>query len=114
MSRRSLDSFIEVALREFRLPPCDAPAAVRRRQHLRSDGPASGVFDLHKVRRTIHYYHRTAVSRAVHQLVRLRVLEPMMPTGGEFIPAEGRLGQVGFVGRRESLALVTSVLPMRP
>jgi hypothetical protein len=48
----------------------------------------------------LNSHHGPAVSRAVHQLVRRGVLEPMMPTSTGFRPdLGGRENKVRFVRR---------------
>lgn len=58
------------------------------------DAPTmSGVYDLGELRRTmLHSHHGPAVSRAVHRLVELGVLVPMMPTSTGFLPDVGAAG----------------------
>jgi hypothetical protein len=65
-----------------------------------SSAGADGVTDLREVRQALagRYLHNS-VSRAVHQLVTLGLLEPVRPTGAGFLPDDGRHGQVRFVRR---------------
>jgi hypothetical protein len=58
--------------------------------HLLDAPTMSGVYDLLEVRRAMLRSHSgPAVSRAVHQLVRRGVLEPMTPTSNRFRPDAG-------------------------
>ena len=61
--------------------------------------PGSGVYDLHEVRKTMqHSHHGPAVSRAVRQLIRRRVIEVVAPTGNnQFQRADSRESRVRFV-----------------
>ena len=122
MSRTTIDVVVQSALRqiaferetpanesqalEVRTPhpirrasgkPCLGP--IQRAILGSLDAAVADVYDLRELRRTIHQYHRTAVSRAVHKLVNLGFLEPMMPTGAGFQPDDGRQGQLRFVRR---------------